>query len=43
VLVRVSNQGIAKANPEDWVWQSEVLSQQDLQNGKVLQALLQPD
>lgn len=43
VLVRVSNEGIAKANPEDWVWQSEVLSQQDLQNGKVLQALLQPD
>jgi hypothetical protein len=43
VLVRVSNQGIAKANPEDWVWQSEVLGQQDLQNGKVLQALLQPD
>jgi hypothetical protein len=43
VLVRVSNQGIAKANPEDWVWQSEVLDQQDLQNGKVLQALLQPD
>ena len=43
VLVRVSNQGIAKANPEDWVWQSEALSQQDLQNGKVLQALLQPD
>ena len=43
VLVRVSNQGIAKANPEDWVWQSEVLSQQDLQNGRVLEALLQPD
>ena len=43
VLVRVSKQGIAQANPEDWVWRSAVLTQQDLQSKKVLQATLQPN
>lgn len=43
VLVRVSKQGIAQANPEDWVWRSAVLTQQDLQSEKVLQATLLPN
>ena len=43
VLVRVSKQGIAQANPEDWVWRSAVLTQQDLQSENVLQATLQPN
>ena len=43
ILVRVSKQGIAQANTDDWVWRSAVMSQQDLQNGKAVRAILQPN
>ena len=43
ILVRVSKQGIAQANTDDWVWRSAVMTQQDLQNGKAVKATLQPN
>ena len=40
VLVRVSETGVAQANPGDWVWRSKVLTAEDLQLGTTLQAIL---
>lgn len=40
VLVRVSETGVAQANPGDWVWRSKVLTAEDLQRGTTLQATL---
>ena len=39
ILVRVSKQGIAQANTDDWVWRSAVMTQQDLQNGSTVKDL----
>lgn len=39
VLVRISETGVAQANPGDWVWRSKVLTTQDLQRGTTLQAI----